>query len=66
MAAKDKELSYAIKRLMLKKEAQLEKLALKGKIDKTMAIFSLKQIGWRDKHEIEHSGNLEIQVDIDE
>lgn len=30
----------------------LERKALSGEIDKTMAIFSLKQLGWSDKHEL--------------
>ena len=45
-------LSDATKRLTGKKEAQLEKLALNGKINVSMSIFSLKQMGWSDKHEI--------------
>ncbi|MFA5638847.1 MAG: hypothetical protein WC961_08205 [Anaerovoracaceae bacterium] len=43
------ELSDTIKRLIDKKEAQLERLALKGEINQSMAIFSLKQLGWTDK-----------------
>ncbi len=43
------ELSDTIKRLIDKKEAQLERLALKGEISQSMAIFSLKQLGWTDK-----------------
>jgi hypothetical protein len=31
----------------------LEKGGLTGKYDKTMVIFSLKQLGWRDKIEAE-------------
>ena len=46
------EFSYSIKMLIEKKESQLEKLALVGAIDKSMAIFSLKQLGWRDTKEI--------------
>jgi predicted CopG family antitoxin len=52
------EFSYSIKRLIEKKEANLEKGMLFGKINVTGAIFSLKQLGWRDKSEIEHSGNI--------
>ena len=37
-----------IKTLIDKKEAQLERLGLSKEIDKTMAIFSLKQLGWKD------------------
>jgi len=49
-----KELSDTIKRMIDKKEFQLEKKALDNDINSTFAIFSLKQIGWRDKQEIEH------------
>ena len=42
----------ALKRLTGKKEAQLEKLALNSKVNTSMAIFSLKQMGWSDKHEV--------------
>ena len=49
------ELSYSIKRLAEKKETQLEKLALSNKINTTFAIFSLKQLGWSDKQEIDMS-----------
>lgn len=45
-------LSVAIKTLIDKKEAQLERKALNKEIDKTMAIFSLKQLGWRDVQEM--------------
>lgn len=37
----------------------LEKGALTGKYDKTMAIFSLKQLGWRDKIETESKVELD-------
>ncbi len=52
------ELRDTIKRMMHKKEAQLEKLALSGKAPTAMCIFSLKQLGWSDKQEIEHSGGI--------
>ena len=42
-----------IKKLIDKKEAQLERGGLEKKVDKTMAIFSLKQLGWKDTQEIE-------------
>ena len=45
-----------IKLCTTKKEAALESGALKGYLNSTMAIFSLKQLGWRDKQEVEHSG----------
>lgn len=52
------QLTYAIKRLMQKKEVQLEKIGLKDRSN-SMAIFSLKQLGWTDKQEIQHSFNEE-------
>jgi len=54
------------KKAIDKKEAQLERLGLKHKIDKTLAIFSLKQLGWRDKHELEHSGGIVVKFDPSE
>ena len=45
------EFSTLTKAAIDKKEAQLERKALNGEIDKTMAIFSLKQLGWSDKLE---------------
>jgi len=50
------ELNLLIKLLREKKEARLEKLALLGVIDKSMAIFSLKQLGWSDKQHLEMTG----------
>lgn len=46
-------------RLINKKESVIEEWALKNKINATMAIFSLKQLGWSDKQEIAHSGVIE-------
>lgn len=46
---KNPELYDAIKRIVEEKEVVLEEGALTGKYAQTMAIFSLKQIGWRDK-----------------
>lgn len=50
----------------LKKESALESGALSGAINTTMAIFSLKQLGWTDKQSLEHSGpdgtGLTIQI----
>lgn len=51
------EFSYTIKKLISKKEAQLERKGLNKEIDKTMAIFSLKQLGWRDVQEVEVNVN---------
>lgn len=44
------ELKETLLRLNDKKEAQLERLGLAGKVDKTIAVFSLKQLGWKDTH----------------
>ena len=42
------EFSTLLKKLIDKKECQLERLALKRKVNSVVAIFSLKQLGWRD------------------
>jgi len=49
-------LKEAIQRLLDKKEAQLERLALIREIDSKMAQFSLVQLGWRNEQNIKHSG----------
>jgi hypothetical protein len=68
MGDKEPELLHAIKRCTMRKEVVLEKGTLTGVYDKTMAIFSLKQLGWKDKQEIEHSGGTnntnEIKHDL--
>lgn len=56
-------MSNAIKKLIEKKESQLERKALNKEIDKTMAIFSLKQLGWKDIQEVNHSGGVTILKD---
>ena len=56
------ELSDSIKYLIDKKEAQLERKCLAGEISNSMAIFSLKQLGWTDKQEIEHSGQGQLVI----
>lgn len=53
----NEELSQSIKELLYKKEAYLEREGIKGNIAQTMAVFTLKQLGWRD--------NIEsVQVDL--
>lgn len=42
-------LSDAIKKISEAKEIKLEQKALSGDYNSTMAVFSLKQLGWRDK-----------------
>lgn len=49
----DTRLFNAIKKCTTKKEAVLELGTLQGKYEKTMAIFSLKQLGWSDHVEVE-------------
>lgn len=48
-----------------KKEAQLERMGLKGEVDKAMAIFSLKQLGWSDRQQLEHSGSVDSRLIIE-
>lgn len=47
-----------------KKEANLELGALKGELQPTMAIFSLKQLGWTDK--VEQNVKSESVVIVDD
>ena len=42
----------AVKRLLTKKEARLEIGGLSGKLNVSMSIFSLKQLGWSDKADV--------------
>lgn len=57
---KHEELNYALRRLIDKKEAQLEKLALFNVINSTMASLSLKQLGWRDRQDLNIGGGIQI------
>ena len=57
------EFSNLIKMATAKKEATLEKKTLTGEYNPAMAIFSLKQLGWKDKQEIEHSGTLDVDIE---
>ena len=50
------ELKQSIKRITDQKAIALEKGALIGKFSPSMAIFSLKQLGWRDKPEEKNEG----------
>lgn len=53
LAKGNEELSTAIKKITDTKEVVLERGCLEGRYNPTMAIFSLKQMGWRDKVEVE-------------
>lgn len=56
------EFSELRKIAIAKKEAALEIGTLKGTLNPAMAIFSLKQMGWRDKQEVEHSGETGVRI----
>lgn len=56
LGEKSKALMDAIKACHDAKELGLERGAAHGDIPPAFAIFSLKQLGWTDKQEIEHSG----------
>lgn len=56
------EFADAIKQCTSKKEAALERHALNGDVNCTMAIFSLKQLGWKDVQQREHSGATAITI----
>lgn len=58
------EINDAVKKLITKKESVLEKGALSGKLNPSMAIFSLKQIGWSDQQHVNHSGNIDTQAQM--
>ncbi|MDD4001040.1 MAG: hypothetical protein PHX62_09165 [Bacilli bacterium] len=64
LGRKDDEISRAIKRLLDKKETQLERKGLNKEIDKTVAIFSLKQLGWKDKQEISFGEEQADEISI--
>jgi hypothetical protein len=57
------EFSTLTKRCIDKKEVALERGMLSGDMPPAAAIFSLKQMGWRDKHDIEHSGGVVVHFD---
>jgi hypothetical protein len=51
-------LSYNVEKILLKREVTLEKLGLSRKSNPSMVIFSLKQLGWSDKKEINLNGSM--------
>jgi hypothetical protein len=51
------ELADALKACITKKEFALETLALRNKVNCTMAIFSLKQLGWSDRNDLTVKGD---------
>jgi len=48
-----------------KKEAQLETLGLFNVINSSMAQFSLKQLGWRDKQDLNMSTDKPLSIAIE-
>lgn len=51
----NEDLTHSIKRLLDKKEVALERGMISGDLKATACIFSLKQLGWKDKQEIEYT-----------
>jgi hypothetical protein len=58
------ELADAIKACVQKKEFALERMGLSGGINTTMAVFSLKQLGWTDKIDQTHKGDAAAPIMI--
>lgn len=58
------EFETVLKKCIDKKEANLEKLALTNTVNTSMAIFSLKQLGWTDK--VEQNVKSENVVIVDD
>lgn len=54
------EFSNLLKEATTKKEAALQEKGFAGEINVPMAIFALKQLGWSDKVDHEHSGDVKI------
>ena len=57
----DGELMQSIKELLYKKEAYLEREGIKGNLAQTMAVFTLKQLGWKDNIEVESTQLVKVQ-----
>lgn len=66
LEANDDRLDTSIKNLVYAKEYMLERLGLKGKINSTLAVFSLKQLGWRDQQQVDvgASNNKSIKITL--
>ena len=63
MMLRDKEgyepLKETLDRLMDCKEFMVERLGQDGKIEKTMAVFTLKQLGWTDNNSVDVNASCE-------
>ena len=60
------EFSDLVKLCASKKEEALERLGIRGELNTSMAIFSLKQLGWSDKQESTLRGDKEAPIVIAE
>jgi hypothetical protein len=60
------EFRHALAMCLTKKEAQLERKALYNEINVSMAIFSLKQLGWSDRVRQTHRGDAFAPIIISE
>ena len=58
----NEELSQPIKELLYKKESYLEREGIKGNLAQTMAVFTLKQLGWRDNIEVKAENTNRITI----
>lgn len=59
------EFSDLLKICLAKKESALETGALKGVLNPTMAVFSLKQMGWTDRQQVEATNtNHNMNTDV--
>ena len=65
-AETDEEFFNLIKKCTTKKEAALEEKGLAGGVNVTMAIFSLKQLGWSDKQEQTLKGDANNPIAVTE
>lgn len=62
----NEELLDTIKALTNKKETELERGGLTGKYSATMAVFSLKQLGWKDKQEVDIASSIDsVNIKVD-
>lgn len=57
----NEELSQSIKELLYKKETHLEREGIKGNLAQTMAVFTLKQLGWRDQIEVQNPQLVKVE-----
>ena len=62
----DQRLDTSRRNLVNAKGYMLERLGLKGKINSTLAVFSLKQLGWRDQQQVDvgTSNNKSIKITL--